>query len=104
MPGDPTTLALVGSRGRETGSWRWGRQGGPEIETEVEFGRQGDREAWPVEDREAWTGDRWAVVGWVHTRTHLHVHAHRHTCTCTHMETGLELRFWGHTGGLPLDL
>ena len=51
MPGDPTALALVGSRGRETGSWRWGRQGGPEIETEVEFGRQGDREAWPVEDR-----------------------------------------------------
>ena len=92
MPGDPTALALVGSRGRETGSWRWGRQGGPEIETEVEFGRQGDREAWPVEDREAWIGDRWAVVGWVYT------------CTCTHMETGLELGFWGHTGRLPLDL
>lgn len=79
MPGDPTALALVGSRGRETGSWRWGRQGGPETETEVEFGRQGDREAWPVEDREAWIGDRWAVVGWVYTCTHLHMHAHRHT-------------------------
>lgn len=79
MLGDPTAPALVGSRGRETGSWRWGMQGGPEIETEVEFGRQGDREAWPVEDREAWIGDRWAVVGWVHACTHLHVHAHRHT-------------------------
>lgn len=74
--GDPIPLAPRGGRGRETENWRWG---GGEVGTPGQESRlgDGDREARPVEDREAWMGDRWAVMGGTHTCTRAHAHGWR---------------------------
>lgn len=84
----PKAPGIAGAEGQRAGGGEFGDRDGSQG---LDRGRQ---RSLPVED----SGEAWGDDGpWWATHVHTHRHACKQACTCTHMETGLELEFWGHT-------